>query len=131
MSLSQPNVINQPGEYQPERRELPTYKTKVNKNARGQTEIIYHETAVVTFDPEQIILNTGGWWTRSTKTRMNQVSEYYSLGFRVFQKAGEWFVDYRANIQPFTKDILALNRSEKTKSNHLQASDRRVVVVNV
>jgi hypothetical protein len=131
MSLSQPNVINQPGEYQPERRQLPTYKTKVHINAKGQTEVIYHQTAVVTFDTEKIILDTGGWWTRSTKTRMNQVSEYYNLGFRVFQKAGEWFVDYQDNILPFTKDILALNKNEKIESNHLQANDRRGVMVNV
>lgn len=110
MSLSQLNVINQPGEYQPERRELPTYKTKVNTNAKGQTEVIYHETAVVTYDFEQIILNTGGWWTRSTKTRMNQASEALGLGFRVFQKAGDWFVDYKDNVQPFQNDTITMAR---------------------
>ena len=110
MSLSQPNVINQPGEYQPERRQLPTYKTKVNENEKGQIEIIYHKTAVVTFDPEQIILNTGGWWTRSTKIRMNQVSEFYNLGFRVFQKAGDWFVDYKNPVQPFDDNSITIAR---------------------
>lgn len=131
MSLSQPNVINQPGEYQPGRSQLPTYKTKVNENAKGQTEVIYHKTAVVTFDTEQIILDSGGWWTRSTKMRMNQVSEFYNLGFRVFQKAGEWFVDYKNGVLPFTENTLKLNRNTKTEStNHIQASDRRGVMVN-
>ena len=110
MDLSQPNVINQPVENQPERRQLPTYKTKVNTNADGQTEVVYHQTAVVTFDVEQIILNTGGWRTRSTKMRMNQVSEYFGLGIRVFQKAGEWFVDYKDNIQTFEDDSITIAR---------------------
>mgnify|MGYP000872339649 CR=1 FL=1 len=110
MSLSQPHVSNQPGEYQPGRSQLPTYKTKVNTNADGQTEVVYHQTAVVTFDSERIILNTGGWWTRSTKTRMNQVSEFYNLGFRVFQKVGDWFVDYKDNIQPFDDDSITIVR---------------------
>jgi hypothetical protein len=110
MGLSQPHVSNQPGEYQPGRSQLPTYKTKVNTNAAGQTEVVYHQTAVVTFEAEQIVLNTGGLWTRSTKTRMNQVSEYYSLGFRVFQKAGDWFVDYKDNAQPFDADSITIAR---------------------
>lgn len=110
MSLSQPNVINQPVENQPERRQLPTYKTKVNENEKGQIEIIYHQTAVVTYNFEQIILNTGGWWTRSTKTRMNQASEALGLGFRVFQKKGDWFVDYKGNIQPFDNDSITITR---------------------
>ena len=110
MGLSQPHVSNQPGEYQPGRSQLPTYKTKVNENEKGQIEIIYHQTAVVIYDFEQIILNTGGWWTRSTKTRMNQASEALGLGFRVFQKKGDWFVDYKGNIQPFDDDSITIAR---------------------
>ena len=132
MGLSQPHVSNQPGEYQPGRRQLPTYKTKVNENEKGQIEIIYHQTAVVTYDFEQIILNTGGWWTRSTKTRMNQASEVLGLGFRVFQKKGDWFVDYKNDVLPFTENTLELNRNTKTESiNYVQESNRRGVMVNV
>ena len=40
----------------------------------GKTKVVYYDTAIVTFDKDAIILDTGGWWTRSTKTRMNQAN---------------------------------------------------------
>lgn len=60
-----------------------------------ETAVIYHQTAVVKFATSgQVWLNSGGWRTVTTKARMNQVSEYYGLGFRVYQKGGKrnWFV---------------------------------------
>ena len=40
----------------------------------GFTSVRYHSTEVVKFNHEKIILNTGGWHTFTTKTRMNQAS---------------------------------------------------------
>ena len=33
--------------------------------------------------------------TATTKRRMNQVSEYYNLGFRVYQKDFNWYVEIK------------------------------------
>ncbi len=63
----------------------------------GYTCIRYHSTEVVKFNTDEIILNSGGWQTKTTKSRMNKVSDAFQLGFRVSQRQGEWFVDYFAN----------------------------------
>lgn len=40
-----------------------------------------------------VILNSGGWRTVTTKTRMNQAANQFGLGYGVYQRKGEWFVD--------------------------------------
>ena len=63
----------------------------------GYTIVRYHNTDVVKFNSDEIVLNTGGWKTNTTKARMNQASNVYGLGYRVYQKDWEWFVEYRDN----------------------------------
>lgn len=77
-----------------------THKTKVTENivdgyAEPYTEVKYHDTVVVRFDKDHIELNTGGWKSKTTKLRMNQASEQFNLGYRVYQKNFEWFVSYK------------------------------------
>ena len=71
-----------------------THKTNIVQH-EGMTSIVYHSTAVVQFNSDKIILNSGGWDTRTTKTRMNQASNQYGLGFEVYQVNYSWYVDYR------------------------------------
>lgn len=52
-------------------------------HAEGMTIVKYHRTNVVKFNEDVIILNTGGWFTLTTKQRMNQTAEEYGLDFRV------------------------------------------------
>lgn len=77
--------------------------------------VVYHSTEVVKVFPSKIILNTGGWRTATTRTRMNQTSSQFGLGFQVFQKAGEWFVSYYGNVVAFRgkeKVVLLRQRAE-------------------
>jgi hypothetical protein len=68
-----------------------------------------HATDVVTFDTRgrgNVILRTDGWYTVTTKRRMNEASEHFGLGFRVIQRNHKWrvvFDDGRAD-QPFGSD---------------------------
>lgn len=48
-----------------------------------------HDTNVLTFTPGQVVLDSGGWETRTTKARMN---EHLPSGLSVFQKDFDWFV---------------------------------------
>ena len=73
-----------------------THKTAIY-HSDGYTCIRYHSTEVVKFNDDEIILNSGGWQTNTTKSRMNKVSDAFQLGFRVSQRQHEWFVDYFAN----------------------------------
>ncbi len=58
----------------------------------GLLSVVYHATEVVKVEDGFITLDHGGWLTTTTKTRMNQASNQFGLGFYVFQKAGEWFI---------------------------------------
>ena len=59
----------------------------------GRISVRYHDTLVVDITPESITLDSGGWRTATTKTRMNQASNQFGLGYIVYQKAHTWFVD--------------------------------------
>lgn len=74
------------------------------------TSVIYHETQVVRFNYDHVILNSGGWQTQTTKTRMNQASNQFNLGFTVVQKQGKWYVDYKDTTREF-KDGMILMRN--------------------
>ena len=53
------------------------------------------EIGTVTWDDRLIVLHTDGWKTKSTRLRMNQVSEVYNLGYRIWQKEWVWYVDWK------------------------------------
>jgi len=76
----------------------------------GVTRVTYHNTDVVTFTDDLIVLNTGGWFTATTKARMNQTSEQFDLGYRVFQRDWMWFVDYKGQTYSFTNNHVELSR---------------------
>ena len=73
------------------------------------TYIQLHNTTVVTFDQNFIVLNTGGWKTVTTKARMNQASNQFNLGYRVSQNNHEWFVTIGNVSLPF-EGHMVLNR---------------------
>lgn len=66
--------------------------TNVFTDDDGYTKVIYHNTCVVKFNEDWIILNTGGWNTPTTKRRMNQASNQFRLDYLVYQQDGEWYV---------------------------------------
>lgn len=75
----------------------------------GTTIVRYHNTDVVKFNSERITLDSGGWMTSTTKTRMNQASNEYGLGFNVHQDDGKWFVRHGGEHVPF-RDGMVLSR---------------------
>ena len=78
----------------------------------GLTRVVYHSTPVVTWGKGVITLRTEGWFTSTTKTRMNQASRQFNLGFSVFQKDRKWFAEYRGKIVPFAGDTLQLGEAD-------------------
>lgn len=74
------------------------------------TFVKYHWTNVVSFNEDTITLNTGGFETNTTKTRMNQTSNQFDLGFRVYQKNFDWFVEYDGKTFEFLSNELTLER---------------------
>jgi hypothetical protein len=76
----------------------------------GLTKIVYHHTPVVSFNADKVVLNTGGYHTSTTKTRMNQASHQFGLGYGVFQKDWAWFVTFKGETLPFDDTTMTLQR---------------------
>ena len=73
------------------------HKTTIYHDGTHQC-VKYHNTKVVRFNDDEIILNTGGWFTATTKTRMNQAASQFNLGFKVYQKNYEWVIEFRDTV---------------------------------
>ncbi len=71
-----------------------THKTNVRESGSGNIVVQYHATNVVEVENGIVRLNSGGWHTATTKKRMNQASQEFNLGFAVYQKQREWFVEF-------------------------------------
>lgn len=78
-----------------------------------ETRVRLHSTDVVTFCPERIILNTGGWETATTKNRMNQASNQFQLGYHVFSRKGQMYLRMKdsTNAIPFSGNRLEIVRN--------------------
>lgn len=73
----------------------------------NQRHYVYHQTAVVIVNPDRSIrLDSGGWRTATTLRAMNQASTQGELGFRVFQRRGDWFVTWQGRELPFADQML-------------------------
>jgi hypothetical protein len=83
----------------------------VRRNSADDLIVRYHDTDVVRVSSTLVYLDTGGWFTKSTKDRINQAANQYDLGFNVHQKARQWFVvtkrgdtfQFKANAISFLK----------------------------
>lgn len=78
-------------------------------DSHGFTRVVYHATEVVKFNRDKVVLRNGGHFTSTTKTRMNQASNQFSLGYRVYAVKGVWYVRFRGKELPF-KDGMELQR---------------------
>ncbi len=86
------------------------YKTSMSVGKDGEVVVFYYKTAIVIVDKDTIVLNTGGWLTTTTRARMNFVSRELELGYRVFQKQKQVFIEYADQTQPCEKDKVEWNR---------------------
>ena len=89
--------------------------TKVAVDWEGVLRVTYHNTPVVTVYPDgRIVLFTNGYFTATTKTRMNQASRQFNLGFHVFQKDYAWFVDVDGHTLKFNNRELVIRNGSST-----------------
>ena len=69
--------------------------------------VTYHNTVVVKVTNNRYVtLNTGGWYTNTTKTRMNQASNQYGLRYSVYQVDFTWYVSIGDDIEPYYDGIV-------------------------
>jgi hypothetical protein len=93
--------------------------TVVNDDAK--LAVTYHETEVVYWDKTTnfITLNTGGWWTPTTKTRMNQAANEFNLGFYIYQEDFQWYVvlECEHGRTMFTNSKFMFRKCEKEEAD--------------
>lgn len=83
--------------------------TSVITDLDGVIRVVYHNTNVVTVAPDKsVILYTGGYQTKTTKARMNQASHQFDLGYSVYQKDHDWYVEYQGATIKFEGKTLVL-----------------------
>lgn len=67
-----------------------------------------HATDILTFCPDRVIYNTGGWETVTTKARLNAWGPLY-----IFQRDWEWFTTIDGEVVPF-EDYTTVGYDGKT-----------------
>jgi hypothetical protein len=77
--------------------------TRVYVDEDGFTCVRYHDTVVIRFNDKEIILDEGGWFTNTTKLRINQASAQFNLGCYVCQKDYRWTIHYKDQVIPWQK----------------------------
>lgn len=87
------------------------YATTIRRNDEGFYECVYHSTIIVKWNEDTIYLNHGGWMTATTKKKMNQISNQFNLGYQVYQKDFNWFIDWNNTTIPFDKTEIMLFHS--------------------
>lgn len=77
--------------------------TYLERNDDGSYGVRLHATQVVTFYPNgDVSLDSGGWKTVTTKTRMNS----YALGCQVYQDRGVWWVRFGGKLYPYADGMI-------------------------
>ena len=99
---------------------LKKYSPKlITKNTEVQLEdnleegfVKYHQTKIVEWNENTITLRTGGYFTQTTKKKMNLASKEFDLGFKIKQKEFDWFIlDRRAHcFAKFDTESITINR---------------------
>ena len=70
---------------------LSPYRTTVETDEQG-THVTYVSTRIVSWDANIITLRTDGWDTVTTRRKMNQASNQFSLGFGIYRRKGVTYV---------------------------------------
>jgi hypothetical protein len=79
---------------------IPTYETHAHyDNAIKALLIYYHDTAIATiFDDGRLKIDNGGWWSKTTKNRINAILSALGLPFFIRQVQWEWYLEDDSGI---------------------------------
>ncbi len=99
------------------------------KSQGNMTIVTYHDTDVVKILNGAARLCSGGFYTTTTKTRMNQTSNVFGLGYQVYQRNFYWWVSYQGEEWPFEDGMICHPRlgvlyngqAERILESHNQA----------
>ena len=86
-----------------------------NSNTNCST-VVLHRTAIAVYDHnlKAVKLNTGGWHSNTTKSRLNAILQEVKYGASVFQKNFNWFLSYNNQTVDFFDGMILID------ANHLE-----------
>ena len=81
-----------------------------NSNTNCST-VVLHRTAIAVYDHKNqaLKLNTGGWATVTTKSRLNAILSEIFVGACVYQKNWDWFFNYNNQTHDFNDGMILVN----------------------
>ena len=81
-----------------------------NSNTNCST-VVLHRTAIAVYDhnTNALKLNTGGWQTVTTKSRLNAILQGLISGASVFQRDFNWFLNYNNQTHDFMDGMILSN----------------------
>ena len=85
--------------------------TKVDYNSNTNcSTVVLHRTAIATYDhnTQALKLNTGGWSTVTTKSRLNAILSELITGASVFQRDFIWFLNYNNQTHNFFDGMILI-----------------------
>ena len=87
-------------------------RVEYNENTNCST-VVLHRTAIAVYDhnTQALKLNTGGWHSNTTKSRLNAILQELIAGARVYQKAFDWYLSYNNQTVDFW-DGMILSQGE-------------------
>ena len=73
--------------------------------------VVLHRTAIAVYDhnTQALKLNTGGWHSVTTKSRLNAILSELKCGFRVFQKNFDWYLSTNNQTVDFWDNMILVN----------------------
>ena len=86
--------------------------TQVNYNSSTNCSSIYlHGHLICTFDhnTQAVKLNSCGYQTNTTKSRLNAILDEVKYGAKVFQKNWNWFVSFNNQTVDFVDGMILFN----------------------
>ena len=86
--------------------------TRVDYNSNTNcSTVVLHRTAIAVYDhnTQALKLNTGGWHSVTTKSRLNAILSELIAGARVYQKAFDWYLSYNNQTVDFWDNMILVN----------------------
>jgi len=85
-------------------------RVEYNNNTNCST-IVLHRTAIAVYDhnTQALKLNTGGWQSVTTKSRLNAILQGLIAGASVFQRDFNWFLNYNNVTHDFNDGMILVN----------------------
>ena len=82
-------------------------RVEYNENTNCST-VVLHRTAIAVYDhnTQALKLNTGGWHSVTTKSRLNAILSELIAGARVFQKNFDWYLSYNNQTIDFWDNMI-------------------------